>query len=155
MKKKLSDITEADALEVANLFYPGSGWYIHHNDSIYVIVQCQDYRIYIWKTGDDFIDFEELYTGKENIEAHGGESEPCSPYLTIIDIIDYLRHQGYDLPNKFEKNYTEKDLLNTWDACRIRMKQWEQDKHFDDAKPITAPDKKEYFKDNFGIIIEK
>lgn len=152
MKKKLSDITNRDAIAVAMLFNSEYEWFIKDNDDSYVVVECDDYRIYIWKDEIDFIEFEELYTGKQNISAHGCESEPCSPYRTIIDIIDYLRHQGYDLPNKFEKIYTEKDLINAYNKVYKKSSaQWSNAEFNDDD---VEPSKEEFFKDNFGIIIE-
>lgn len=71
-------------------------WKITCRDENLIVAECEDYRIFIYFNDDSFMDFEELYHGEENIEAHGGESESCSSY-GIIEIIDQLRAWGYAL----------------------------------------------------------
>ena len=103
--KELSNITDEDIISVAKLFHEDYEWTIIENTKMNVVVECDDYRIFIWKTETDFIDFEERYKGEENIAAHGCESAPCSPYRSIIDIIDFLRYRGYNIPNNYGANW--------------------------------------------------
>ncbi len=99
--KEWKDVTDADLIEAAKLFRDDYEWSIKDRTDSFVILECTDYSIWFWLTDDDFVDFEEKYTGDENIKAHGGESEPCSAYRSIIDMVDYFRSKGYNLPNKF------------------------------------------------------
>jgi hypothetical protein len=102
--KQMAEITTEDALACAKLFHDDYEWTVEENSEILILVKCRDYRIFIWKDEMDFMEFEELYPDKEVAEAHGCDSEPCSPYRSIIDIIDYLRSKGYNLPNKFSQS---------------------------------------------------
>jgi len=108
----LSSITDEHAIEVAKIFSDEYEWEVSVRDMACIIVECKDYRIWIYFNDNSLIDFEEIYTGKENIKAHGGESEPCSSY-GIVAIIDRLRELGYALPYKGKDLFELGIAINT------------------------------------------
>lgn len=96
----LSKITDEHAIEVARIWKPDYEWKVMSRDQFdcLLMVECSDYIMW-FDFMDSSFDFEEKYTGEENIEAHRCEKERtyCE---SIVEIIDRLRELGYALPYK-------------------------------------------------------
>ncbi len=96
----LPKITDEHAIEVAKIWKPDYEWKVIGKDQFdcLLMVECSDYIMWFDFMGSSF-DFEEKYTGEENIEAHGCEKEETS-CERIVEIIDCIRELGYALPYK-------------------------------------------------------
>lgn len=120
--KQLRDISIEDGLMLGKIWYSDYEWKVMEDSDNCMVVECNDYRIFIWKFGQfDFLDFEEIYVGELNIKAHGGDSSPANPGMSFIDMVDFLRSQGYNLPNRYAASHPSPTVteFGEWQKCPV------------------------------------
>lgn len=111
----LQDITDEHLIQIGKIWHSDYQWSVVERDNVVIVVECEDYRYYLYLVDLDFIGFEERFHGKENIEAHGGTSQTTN-CEDIVEIIDTMREWGYALP------YKGQSLFESGIAIAIKQK---------------------------------